>query len=420
MTNGTEGVRTLYLCYFGVEQPLVQTQVLPYLRELRKGGVEPYLLTFEPAWGKWTPAAKEEWRRKLAADGIEWSALPYHKRPTAPATLFDIAAGAWTAARLVRRHRIHVLHARAHVPAAMAALVKRWTGARFLFDIRGFIPEEYVDAGIWPAGGVLYRLTKAAERRLLADADAFVVLTESARELLFRDSAKPVEVIPCCVDFERFCLPPGYDREAIRAELGVSGRKVLVYLGALGGWYLTRELAEFFAAARERDPLAFPLVITQSDPRLIAGPLAERGVLEKDRLILRVPSAEVPRYLRAADAAVSFIKPCYSKTASSPTKIAEYLASGLPVLCNAGIGDVDEVIESDRVGVVIRDLDRRGYLGALTALDALCGQPGLSARCEESARRRFDLATTGGERYRRLYRRVLAGEQRIPAVSVAK
>src|SRR5688572_15673029 len=40
--------KTLYLCYFGVLEPLVQTQVLPYLREIRKGGTEVSILTFEP------------------------------------------------------------------------------------------------------------------------------------------------------------------------------------------------------------------------------------------------------------------------------------------------------------------------------------------------------------------------------------
>jgi len=31
--------KTLYICYFGLREPLVQTQVLPYLREIGKGGV---------------------------------------------------------------------------------------------------------------------------------------------------------------------------------------------------------------------------------------------------------------------------------------------------------------------------------------------------------------------------------------------
>ena len=39
--------KTLYICYFGVREPLVQTQVIPYLRELKKDGYEISLLTFE-------------------------------------------------------------------------------------------------------------------------------------------------------------------------------------------------------------------------------------------------------------------------------------------------------------------------------------------------------------------------------------
>jgi glycosyltransferase involved in cell wall biosynthesis len=425
MTNGTEGVRTLYLCYFGVEQPLVQTQVLPYLRELRKGGVEPYLLTFEPAWGKWTPAAKEEWRRKLAADGIEWSALPYHKRPTAPATLFDIAAGAWTAARLVRRHRIHVLHARAHVPAAMGALAKRLTGARWLFDLRGLVPDEYVDAGLWQEGGRLHRLAKTAERRLLKDADGIVVLTQRVREELFParngvEPARPLEVIPCCADLTRFIDARETEREQVRGELGLADRKVLVYLGALGGYYLTDELAEFLAAAHRQDPRTFAMVLTQSDSRAIEAALDRLGMGGSDRLVRKVPAGEVPRYLAAADAALAFYKPSYSKIATSPTKLAEYLASGLPVVFNSGIGDVDAVVAEDRVGVILREFSPEAYVRALRDLEALTGDPDVRRRCQESARRRFDLESTGGEAYRRLYSRLLAVEPRAPAMSVAK
>src|SRR5204862_5203605 len=84
---------TLYICYFGLREPLVQTQVLPYLRELVAGGVKMSLLTFEPR--RWDGA---EWRERLRAEGIEWHVLPYHKRPTLPATLYDVARGAFRAA----------------------------------------------------------------------------------------------------------------------------------------------------------------------------------------------------------------------------------------------------------------------------------------------------------------------------------
>src|SRR6266487_3749573 len=116
---------SLYICYFGLREPLVQTQVLPYLRELVAGGVKMSLLTFEPQ--RWDGS---DWRERLRAGGIEWHTLPYHKRPTLPATLYDIVRGAFRAAAIARRERIDLLHARSHVGAAIGALAKWMSGAR--------------------------------------------------------------------------------------------------------------------------------------------------------------------------------------------------------------------------------------------------------------------------------------------------
>src|SRR5205085_1211364 len=126
------------LCYFGLREPLVQTQVLPYLRGLATSGVDVSLLTFEPELKKgWTTGGLEEKRSELARAGIRWHRLPYHKRPTLPATAFDILAGALYAARLARREGIQVLHARSHVPMAMALLARTPARCRTVFDVRG-------------------------------------------------------------------------------------------------------------------------------------------------------------------------------------------------------------------------------------------------------------------------------------------
>lgn len=411
--------RALYLCYFGMREPLVQTQVLPYLHQLVAAGVEVHLLTFEAELARsWTAGDLESRRARLAAGGIRWECLPYHKRPSLPATLYDIAAGARRATQIVRGHDVDIIHARSHVAAAMGATAKRRTGRPLVFDIRGFLPEEYVDAGVWPAGGLLYRLVKAAERRLLAAADGFVVLTEKARDILFTGGAqsdpagRPVEVIPCCVDLKRFESAGTASRERVRRELKLEGRRVVVYVGALGGWYLTEEMADFLAAAHEQDEGTFSLILTQSPPEMIGKLLRERGVVDGDVLIRRVSPVQVPEYLSAADIALSFIKPCYSKLSSSPAKLAEYLAAGLPVVCNAGIGDVDEVVEGDRVGVIVRGMRREDYHEALRAVEALRREADLPARCRASALARFDLESVGGARYRRLYRRVLHDERR--------
>lgn len=408
-------MRALYLCYFGLREPLVQTQVLPYLRELVRNGVAMALITFEPEPDETWMA---EWRERLRAEGIEWEMLRYHKRPTLPATFFDILAGAWRAVRMARRSGVDLFHARSHVGAAIGALAKKMSGARLLFDVRGLLPEEYVDSGNWRNDGFLYRLTKRAERWLFASADGFVLLTERARATLFPDGAggRPFEVIPCCVSAGR--LEPRKDRAAVRAELGATDRVVFVYVGALGGYYLVHETAELLAVARERDPRVYALILTQGPRAPVIAELEAAGFTKTDYRVMRAQPEDVPRYLSASDVALSIIRPSYARIASSPTKFAEYLAAGLPVLSTAGIGDLDAQIEEENVGVLLRSLDRKAYLEALRAIDALCRDPELAARCRRFARRGYELESVGGPRYLRVYRAVLGS--RLPVVREGK
>jgi glycosyltransferase involved in cell wall biosynthesis len=406
-------IRALYLCYTGLREPLAQTQVLPYLRELVHVGVGVHLLTFEPGGHRaWGARERKEWRARLGAQGIQWNSLEYHKWPSLPATFYDIAVGALTAVRLVRREGIDVTHARGYVPAAMGALAKWLAGGKLIFDIRGFMAEEYVDAGVWPEGGLLYRLTKMAEKRLLRASDGFVVLTEKARKILFPGDGerRPVEVIPCCVDAERFRAFDEESRDDLRRRLNLEGRRVIIYVGALGGWYLTDEMAELMAVARYRDASTFSMVLTQSPPEMVIRRFGALGMSESDYLVRKVAPEDAPRYLKTADFAVSLIKPCYSKMSSSPTKIAEYLASGLPVISNAGIGDLDDLIAEDNVGVILDGFNRESYGRVLEEMGRLLLDQGVAARCRERARKRFDLASVGGARYRRLYRRMFEKE----------
>lgn len=407
----------LYICYFGIREPLVQTQVLPYLREVLKDGHAVSLLTFEPLAGDGETGRREDddIRAELAGEGIDWYWLRYHKRPSAVATAYDIFRGAWFIRGMIRRKNLDLLHGRVHVPTLMGAIARKFSRRKpkLLFDIRGFFPEEYTDAGIWPEDGWLYRSAKRAEKWLMQEADGFVVLTEKARSILFpesketgRDSfGRPVEVIPCCVDLERFESANEETRREMRERLGVGGRFVMAYVGSFGGWYLTDETADVFGVLKERDPDAFALILTQSPRSVIEPLLRERGYSDADMFIAKVPPDQIPLHLSAADAAVSFIKPCYSKQASSPTKNAEYLACGLPIIANSGVGDVDDLIVRNGVGALVRDLSPDGYRDALERVSELGSTMEL---LRETARREFGQKLVGGERYRRLYRRLLS------------
>lgn len=407
-------VRTLYVCYFGLREPLVQTQVLPYLRQLQSDRVQVSLLTFEAQLtSSWTEDEISRQREALSAQGISWHFLKYHKWPSLAATLYDMSLGAWTIRRIMRSEGATILHARNHVPAVMSALARKVMGGKLIFDIRGFMPEEYVDAGIWPENGYLYRGLKRFERYLLQTSDAFVLLTEKARGIVFpgctdTDSkGRPLEVIPCCVDFARFAEAAETSREQLRAELNLTDRRVMVYVGSFGGWYMTDEMTEFLATAHRQQPASFSMILTQSPRQMVVERMVRLGISEKDFQVIEVAPQAVPRYLRAADIGISFIKPCYSKQSSSPTKIAEYLASGLPIVSNAGIGDLDKLIEDNRVGTLVREFTAESYLKALIDVEQISSVPGSAERLRSVAQREFDLVQVGRTRYRRLYDRLL-------------
>lgn len=411
-------MRTLYLCYFGLREPLVQTQVLPYLRQIRQGGIDISLLTFEPnLQEKWTKEEIKTEREKLSAEGINWHFLAYHKSPSVPATFYDVLNGARYTRELIEREKIDVLHARIQIPALIAAVARKLSRRKpkLIFDIRGFFPEEYTDAGIWKENGWLYKTVKRNEKWLLKEADGFVVLTEKARQILFPESAdngfdkfdRPVEVIPCCIDPARFAHAATLDRSAIRREMNLDGRRVFVYAGSFGGWYLTDEMTRFFAQAHRQNPATFTMILTQSDAAAVKQKLVSAGIAEKDFLVIKVSPKEVPVYLKAADAAISFIKACYSKQSSSPTKIAEYLASGLPVISNSGVGDLDELIEGEKAGIILKGFTENDYAAALTEIDEFLKDANISEHCIEIAHRKFDIAQVAGKNYRRLYKRLL-------------
>lgn len=413
--------RTLYICYFGLRQPLVQTQVLPYLRELVKGGFGVELLTFEPnLTAEWTREQLSAERESLLDQGIVWDYLAYHKWPSALATAWDIIAGTAYIRRRIAKGDIDILHGRVHVPTLMGALARQVSRKmpKLIFDIRGFFPEEYTDSGVWPANGLLFRAAKRVEKWLLRRSDAFVVLTEKAREILFPESAesgvdksgRPVEVIPCCVDLEqRFAAPTPEARAEARKHLGLEGRFVVVHVGALGGLYLTREIVDLMAHSRSQDESTFALFLTQTNPAELIGLLKDQGFGESDCLVRQVDPTEIPQYLIASDVALSFVKSTFATLSRSPTKIPEYLAAGLPIIANAGVGDVDALIHDRHVGSLIDEFSQQSYAHALKEVRELSMDRGFAGHCFNTAVDEFDLTQVGGKRYLRLYGRLFGG-----------
>jgi glycosyltransferase involved in cell wall biosynthesis len=395
----------LYITHNGLTEPLGRRQVLPYLVGLGARGWRFSVVSFEKS-RQATPEACDDVRSALRAVNARWMPLAYHQRPPVLATLFDAAVSLWVASASGLRPRL--IHARSTLPAALASVLSRRYGAPWIFDLRGLLAQEYVDAGHWMADGTLARVTAVAERRLLRGADGVVCLTRRlAAELRSAGdlgSDTPLEVVPCMTDLREFRPDPEARRE-VRAALGLSSAKLLVYSGSLGSWYRIDEMLAFYAVARQEMPDLRLLVLTPQ-PGAARAAADRAGV--SDALVLELPPRQVPRHLAAADAGICFLGDLPSKRASSPTKYGEYLAAGLPVVTNSWTGDAAE-LSGATPWILLDRFDEAEYRRAAARL------AGLLARPEEACAAARGLAAQAFgldvaiDRYERLYRRLQDG-----------
>jgi glycosyltransferase involved in cell wall biosynthesis len=386
-----------YVSYDGALEPLGRSQVVPYVVGLAAAGLPLTLLSFEKPHDYGTRREPSGAARTLAAEltaaRVRWRPLRYHKRPTLPATLWDVATGVAMLLRLRLTGGLRVVHARGYVAGLMAWLLKKTTGTKFVFDMRGFWPEERVDGGLWRAGSRIYRVVKILERRFLRDADRIVVLTDRARlELRRRGVRPPVTVVPTCVDLERF-------RPAAQAPAAPT----LVYAGSLGTVYPLAAMLAFVRRVRAREPRARLLLVSRADRQFVSHALAAAGLDGSGVTVDAADHGRMPAVLAGASVGLAFYRPGPSRQATCPTKVGEYLACGLPVVVTAGVGDMDALIAEHRTGVVIDAFTDAAYERALDELEKLLLEPDLAARCRALAERHFSLRA-GVERFVALHR----------------
>lgn len=383
--------------------PLGQSQVLPYLRLLaRRHGI--VLVSFEKKARLSDRPALERIRAELQQCGIEWRPFTYHKWPSVPATCFDIMVGAVATLYYGWRCRAPIIHARSLLPAVMALPAKWLFGKKLIFDIRGFWVDCRLEQGAWSAESATYRTLKILERAAYSNADAIISLTRRAaaqiRAFDFLGTPRPiVAVITTCVDLEKF-TPPGMPQAPSPRPF------VFGYVGSVGRLYMFEEAVECFLALRTMRPGARLLIVNQNSHLEIEAILRERGVPQEEYQLVAAAYEEVPAWVRRMSAAVCFVLSTPSMAAATPTKIGEYLATGVPVIANTQPGDLEELFSGSRIGVGVANMTREAFDEALPRLLRLADDPSARSRCREVAKRLFSL-DRGAAVYDALYRRLL-------------
>ena len=353
----------LFISYDGMTDPLGQSQVIPYLSGLTKFGYRFTILSCDKP-DKFI-ANKEYVENLLVGFPIKWVSIPYHKNPPVFSSIYDYRMLKKKAMQLHQKNNFDMVHTRPGLPTLVALWMKKKYGIKFLDDVRGFWADERVDGGMWnlknPVFKTVYNFFKKHEYECLENADYVTCLTHAAKkEMLTWANVKgqplPIQVIPCSADLDLF-NPENINqelKEKFRKELGIQpGDMIFSYLGSIGGWYLTDEMMRLCKLLSDKFPAAKFLFISPHRHEVITS-AAEKQGLNADRIITRQANRhEVPVLLSFSSYSIFFIKPCYSKISSSPTKHGEIMAMGIPVITNSGVGDVAEIVRKYNAGFVL-------------------------------------------------------------------
>ncbi len=364
-----------YLSFDSMAEGVGWSQVVPYVEGLARKGVTLTLHSYEKA------APEDIVARRLHAAGVSWRP---HRFRGAGSTggLARVVHGAALVARS------ELVHARSDMAAASALLARRQA---WIWDVRAFWREQRIAAGQMRAGSRQDRALRIVEDRAAASSTGVVTLTRAAADELAsrhgQEMTAKSRVIPTCVELDRFLCTPLPAPAPLRFLLA----------GTLSTVYDVPTMLALVDRVSRRRPAELN-VLTPAATAWDAH-LATAGIRP-----VRAERAEMPARIAASHLGLSVLRPDLgvSTRAITPTKLAEFLASGRPVIVNAGLGDMDSLLDAHDCGVIVDDRTEAGLEKATDEIERLMADEGTPERCRRLAESHFDLER-GVDRLLELY-----------------
>jgi len=363
--------KVLYISYDGMTDPLGQSQVLPYIAGLAKEGYTFHLISFEKH-DRYLKH-KNHIQKYCEKHNINWHPQDYHSEGGLRKTIRQVRKMNKVALYLQKRHQFSIVHCRSYISALAGLKLKRKFGVKMIFDMRGFWADERIDGKIWNLDSKIYKTIynyfKRKEIEFLTKSDYTVSLTNNGKKEI--ESWKAIEkenvnikVIPCCVDLELF-NPEKInleEKQKLKASLNINEDDfILGYVGSIGTWYMLPEMLDYFSVFKSVKPNAKFLFVTGEKPDFVKSEAMKKNLNPDDIIITSVLHDQVPIHISLFNQSIFFIRPTYSKKASSPTKQGEIMAMGVPLICNSGVGDTDEIVTKYNSGKVINSFDNENY-----------------------------------------------------------
>lgn len=364
-----------YVTIDSLSEGVGSSQITPLISRLSKSGLKINLITYE----KSNPSS--ELVDYFESIGVEWNWRPFGSN--------GLKGGAMRLNDLRQEiPRTNLIHARSDIPAVSAITSGQ---APVLWDVRSLWADQKVMIQKSLVNKTLYGIYRGLESVAASRSVGMSTLTSAVIPILEqRHKRLPLlrTVVPTAVDLSCFKLNPTMPSKA-RALF--SGTYNEYYDLSLSGLFMEEfrkhmEVETHWARPKESSKSGIGVGESKIFPSSQAG-----------------MAALIPEY--SFGVSVCKLDAGPSLSAAMPTKIAEFLASGRPIVVNKGLGDMDQFIEEFHAGVIL-DGTPTNLVESATKLAALLEDSDTPHRCRAMAEKYFSM-DIGADKYLNLYSQIL-------------
>ena len=360
-----------YITVDSLSEGVGWSQIVPLMKLVAKAGLSVNLISFEK---ETTPSAIED---ELKAAQVSWNRREFKSGGAISGLgrLIEIA-------RIIPNTRL--IHARSDIPAVAASLSKK---APILWDVRSLWAEQKAFIEPIPFKRKVLRMYGGLESIASFNATAMSTLTNAVIPVLegkHRVVPKLRIVVPTAVNLELF----RFNHKMTRPYKGL-------YSGTYNNFY-DLDLSRLFI--EELQKLA-PVEIHWARPKESPSATLNAG----ETSIFVATQIEMASIISSYNFGISICKMNAgpSLKAAMPTKIAEFLACGRPVVINSGLGDFDQYLSEFNAGVILSGTKDDTKVKAQELINLLA-DPETPYRCRALAEKYFDIRE-GAKKYLDLY-----------------
>ena len=255
------------------------------------------------------------------------------------------------------------------VKGAIGAIIKKFKGYKFVYNLQDIFPDSLVGSGLAKKGGLLWKIGRVIENFTYRNADKIIVISEDFKRNIMAKGVPEdkIEVIYNWVD-EQAVVDVPRELNVLFDRYGLDRSKFYItYSGNIG---LTQNMDMLLDVADElrvsHPDIRFVLIGEGAYKAEVERMVKERG-LDNVTMLPFQPYEDISHVFSLGDAGLVISKPGVGAN-SVPSKTWSIMSASRPVLANFDENELKDIIASANCGIFTPAGDKEAFKESIVRL----------------------------------------------------